>query len=133
MNEHELERLAQNLGARAADRLDVEATARVVTERLRQQPAPQRVGRALPEWLRIAATVVLLLGAGFALQRVGPAPQAGVPYTFADLTDLTTAELSQLLAGLDGTLEGAETDSTVIDLDQLTPAQLQTLLRSLET
>ena len=41
MNEEKLIQAAKQLGASAAERLDVEATARTVLERLRAQPAPR--------------------------------------------------------------------------------------------
>ena len=43
MNEEKLIQAAKQLGASAAERLDVEATARTVLERLRAQPAPRLV------------------------------------------------------------------------------------------
>lgn len=134
MNEHELERLARGLGDRAAERLDVEATARAVVERLREAPQTQRVTWIRPEWLRVAAVLALLLGAGVALQQVSPSSEpVAVRYALEDLSDLTVTELTQLLAGLDDTLEGDGDDESTADLDALTPAQLQALLRSLET
>ena len=132
MNDHELERLARGLGERQAGRLDVEAVAGAVADRLRQAPQTDRVRWASPEWLRVAATLVFLLGAGALLQRLSPA-SAAQHYALDDLRDLTASELAQMLAGLDWTLTGDDPDSTNLELEDLTPAQLQTLLRSLET
>jgi hypothetical protein len=126
------ERLAQNLGQRAAERLDVEAAARAVVERLRQREEQPRIRWMRPEWLKVAAALVILLGAGFALERVRTA-DSGLPrYALEELSDLTASELDLLLADLDSTLSGhdEEPDS---DLDNLTPAQMQELLRSLES
>ncbi len=132
MNEHELEQLAQQLGHRAAERLDVEATARTVVQR-RREPA-QRDGWTAPEWLRVAAVVALLLGAGMTLQRVGtPGTPVAASYGLEDLRELTIAELEQVLATLDRTLSTDESDAGDVNLDALTPAQLQALLQSLET
>lgn len=134
MNEHELERLARGLGHRATERLDVEATARAVVERLRETPQTRRVTWIPPEWLRIAAVLALLLGAGVVLRNVmTPPPAATLHYTLEDLGDLTVSELSQMLAGLDRTLAGDGEEEGTLDWDDLTPAQLQALLRSLET
>ena len=133
MNEHEMERLAQQLGKRAAERLDIEATARAVLERLREQPA-RRIGWTPPEWLRIAAVVILLLGVGVVLQQTGTSrAQEVASYEIADLRELTTAELEQVLATLDQTLTVDATDLGDVNLDELTPAQLQSLLQALET
>jgi hypothetical protein len=135
VNEHELERMARGLAERAAERLDVEATARAVVARLRETPAApetRRVRWMRPEWLRIAAVFALLLGAGVTLQQLtGPRPV--VAYTLADLHDLTAAELTQMLEGLDDALTTERGAADELDLDALTPAQLQSLLRSLET
>jgi hypothetical protein len=135
VNERELERLAKGLAERAAERLDVEATARAVVARLREGPAApetQRIRWMGPEWLRIAAVLALLVGAGVTLQRLS-APQPVLTYALADLHDLTAAELTQILEGLDDTLTDGVDDAGDLDLDALTPDQLQTLLRSLET
>src|SRR5207253_1612225 len=66
VNEHELEKLAQRLGARAAEQLDVERTAQAVVTRLREAPRVSVVTRLWMQsaWLKVAATVVLLLGTG---------------------------------------------------------------------
>lgn len=133
MNDHEMEQLAQQLGKRAAERLDVEATARAVVERLREQPA-RRFGWTPPEWLRVAAVVALLLGVGVTLDRViAPSIPVAASYGLEDLQELTTAELEQMLATLDQTLSADEADVPDSNLDELTPEQLQSLLRSLET
>ena len=133
MNEHEMERLAERLGERAAQRLDIEATARAVVERLREQPV-RRIGWTPPEWLRVAAVVALLLGAGVVLDRIiTPGNSAPASYGLEDLQELTTAELEQVLATLDRTLSVDEEDAPDGNLDALTPEQLESLLRSLET
>lgn len=133
MNDQELEQLAQRLGNRAAERLDVEATARAVVDRLRQAPEREPVRWIKPEWLQIAAVLALLLGAGIVLQPAhGPAGESA-SYALADLSDLTAAELTQILGNLERTLEGDGTEDQSLDLEDLTPAQLQALLRSLET
>lgn len=132
MNDQDLERLAQRLGTRAAERLDVEATARTVLERLRHAAVKQRVTWMRPEWMRVAAVLVLLLGAGVALQRVS-APVGPPTYALEDLSDLTVSELTLMLGTIEGTLGDSNADDADADLENLTPAQLQALLRSLET
>src|SRR5256884_8922978 len=71
LNSHELpdaklQEIAQRLGARAAERLDVERTAEAVVARLRTEARAE--GRGLgwiqPAWLRIAAGAPPLVGAG---------------------------------------------------------------------
>ena len=132
MNEQELERLAQRLGNDAAERLDVEATARAVIERLRE-PAEEkkRVTWIRPEWLRVAAALAILLGAGVVLQEIGGRVMPS-HYVLEDLSDLSAAELTVILSSLDRTLDGDSTEAP-LDLERLSPTQLQALLRSLET
>ena len=134
MNDHQLERLARELGRRAAERLDVEATARRVVQRLREEPQTTPVTWIRPEWLRVAAVLALLLGAGVVLQRLNPpSDPVTVSYALEDLSDLTVTELALVLVGLDDTLQGDGDGESTTDLDDLTPAQLHALLRSLET
>src|SRR5207302_4543638 len=61
VNEQELEQLAQRLGARAAQRLDVAGTARAGPARLREAPRVNGVTpvRRQPASLEAAATVIL--------------------------------------------------------------------------
>jgi hypothetical protein len=132
VNEQELERLAKQLGSEAAERLDVEATARVVLERLRQpSEEKKRITWIRPEWLRVAAALAVLLGAGVVLQKIGDRVMPS-HYVLEDLSDLSAAELTVILSNLDRTLEADSTEAP-LDLERLTPAQLEALLRSLET
>lgn len=131
MNEERLNELARNLGVRAAERVDVEATARRVVERLREQPARRPIwGRTT--WLRIAAAVVILVGGAITLRRIGPGgtPDDQVTHFIADdLRDLSTDELRTLLKSFDQIIgESAVPDSTS-DLDELDAQQLRELLR----
>jgi hypothetical protein len=131
-----LEELARGLGARAAERLDVEATARKVLERLREQPA-QRPMWIHQTWLRIAAAVVLVLGGAFVVRQVlpvGGSADHAAHWVADDLRDLSTEELRDVLAGFD---EIVASDSAVVpedsaDLRELDAQQLRALLRSLE-
>ena len=138
MNEHELEKLAQRLGARAAERLDVERTAHAVVTRLREAPGVSVATRVSmqPAWLKVAATVVLLLAAGAATRALwrprGLAP-AGGEAAAAGLSDLSTDQLQQLLEIVDKpTDEAAPAYPADESLDDLTAHQLRELLRSLE-
>src|SRR5947208_2629314 len=60
LHDDKLQEVARRLGARAAERLDVERTAEAVVARLRTEPrAEVRVlGWIQPAWLRIAAVLV---------------------------------------------------------------------------
>jgi len=140
-DETRLNDIAKRLGARAADRLDVQATAQKVVERLRagEQPA-RRPSWVQPAWLRIAAALVLLVGGVFLVQRVSTNEQdlghQGVAAHMVadDLAGLTTAQLQEVLRGFDELMDSTVSpeDSTETDYDALDAQQLRTVLRSLE-
>ena len=125
-----LRAVAQGLGSRAGDRLDVERTSAAVLRRLREQPA---VTWARPRvaWLRLAAAVVLVVGAG-ALLRTARRPTAAVPAAAAgvDLGDLSADQLHEILNTIDRPSEDEGSGDT--GLDGLTAGELRSLLRSLE-
>lgn len=134
-----LEALAKHLGAAAAERLDVAATARKVVERLRVEPV-RRVVWIQQTWLRIAATVVVLIGGSFALLRVthpgyhSGLEQHGAHFVADDLNDLSPDQLRDVLTTFDEVVSG---DSSAVpegspDLHELDARQLRAMLRSLE-
>lgn len=136
MNEDRLNQVARQLGARAAERLDVAETARKVVTRLREEPAqPAGVVWIHQTWVRIAATVVVLIGGGVAL---GVFPPGFRPSTHAahlvadDLNDLSTDELQDMLSSFDEIV----TDSVAVpessDLRELDARDLRAVLRDLE-
>src|SRR5205807_3274160 len=93
-----LQEIAQRLGARAAERLDVERTAEAVVGRVRTEPrAEVRVLGWIPAaWLRIAGVLLLLVGAGVvALNVRGPQPTTPLPPASAggELSELSGDEL----------------------------------------
>ncbi|SRR6266545_5396569 len=138
MNEDRLNQLARRLGADAAQRLDVDATARKVVERLREQPARRAIW-IQQSWVRIAATVVILVGGTVVASRLIPGRRPGVSPAHAhlvadDLNDLSADELRDVLLSFD---EIVASDSVVVpessdDLNELDPQQLRALLRSPE-
>jgi hypothetical protein len=134
-----LEALAKHLGASAGERLDVAATAHKVVERLRERPV-RRVVWIQQTWLRVAATVVVLIGGSFALMRVTHPPypsgvdQHGTHFVADDLNDLSTDQLRDVLTTFD---EVVSSDSSAVpesspDLHELDARQLRAMLRSLE-
>lgn len=130
-----LRRLAQELGKQAADRLDVERTTSAVLQRLRAETKQEHTARhwwSLPGWLRVAAAVVLVAGAGLVLRiLIGPGHPAH--YVADDLRDLSTDQLREVLGSLDQTLaEPTPIEPSEDDLNGLTTEQLERLLQSLE-
>lgn len=135
LQDAELRRLAQQLGNQAADRLDVDRTATAVLQRLREESTRKRAARpwwAQPGWLRVAAAVVLVAGAGLVL-RMQTRPGHPAHYVRDDLRDLSTDQLREILGGLDQTLaEPTTIEPSEDDLNGLTTEQLERLLQSLE-
>src|SRR6266480_1414681 len=107
MNEDRLNEVARRLGAKAAERLDVAETARRVVARLREEPAqPAGVVWIHQTWVRIAATVVVLVGGSVALGVLSPSlgPRGGTHAAHLvadDLNDLSTDELRDMLTSFD--------------------------------
>jgi hypothetical protein len=138
MNEKDdatLRALAGRLGERAAERLDVEATAQAVIERLRSEPAPGRWSWMQPAWLRIAAALVVLVGGALAVRQA--IPRAGSGHRPAhlvtdDLRDLSAPQLREVLSTLDQTLDLGRPTAPDADLENLDAQQLRAVLRSLE-
>jgi hypothetical protein len=145
LNSHELpdaklQELAQRLGARAAERLDVERTAQAVVTRLRTEPrADIRVlGVIRPAWLRIAALLVMVVGAGVVVRSLWhrqPTATALVAAAGAgaELNDLSPDQLRQVLEAVGQPGEEYETVSWQdVSLDDLSALELRALLESLE-
>ena len=129
MTEDKLNQAAQRLGARAAERLDVEATARKVVDRLREQPVRRSVW-VQATWLRIAAAIVVIAGGAVALSQVWPTDTGDhVAHFIADdLGDLSNDELQTLLTSFDQIVDESAPDSTS-DLQELDAQELRELLR----
>ncbi|HYR98398.1 MAG TPA: hypothetical protein VEO58_05260 [Gemmatimonadales bacterium] len=140
LNDDQLQEVARRLGAGAAERLDVESTAQAVVERLRTEPrADVRVlGWIQPAWLRIAAVLLLVIGASVVALNVRspqlttspllPPASAG-----SELSELSGDELRVVLEGLGEA--GAERQGVSpqdVGLEDLSAPQLRALLESLE-
>jgi len=131
-----LQELAQRLGTRAAERLDVERTAQAVVARLQEEaraPARPSVWRQ-PAWLKIAAALVVVAGAGVVARGVWPArPGAAAPVETVDLSDMSAPQLRELLRSVEQPGAPEPVSSQDVGLEDLSPAQLRALLASLET
>ena len=135
-DEAKLEAMAQRLGAKAAERVNVERTAAVVLERLRTEPQSSRWSWTQSRWLRVAAALVVLVGAGMLGRRLLVGPGTGdhavAHFVADDLNELSTAELQQVLSTLDETLDLGGTTLPDADLEDLDAQQLRAVLRTLE-
>lgn len=129
-----LRETARRLGTRAAERLDVERTARAVVARLRAEPrARVRVfGWIRPAWVRIAAVLVMVVGGGAIVRSLSdhqPGAPALTTTAGVELSDLSAAQLRQLLEAV-GTPDMVA--SPDVSLEDLSPLELRALLESLE-
>jgi hypothetical protein len=123
-----LRELAQRLGARAGERIDVERTASAVLERLREQPPRRRV----PVWLPIAASVIVLLGAGVLWRATHRAPDTAVAAGY-DLKTLSAEQLRELLRAIDQPIDVDSVPAEEPSWDDLTAPELRKLLATLES
>jgi hypothetical protein len=138
---HDPEQLARRLGAEAADRLDVERTAQAVVARLRAGDVPQRppIRWMQPAWMRAAAGVVLIIGAGLLIywRLQHPTPETVDPTVVVasagELQDFTSGQLRNVLNGLDSTVEMTPTvHAGEAGVEDLSEPQLQSLLKAME-
>ena len=136
LHDAELRELAQRLGTEAAARLDVEQVAQAVVRRLREQPRQTRWIRRAPVWIALAAGLVLLLGAGVALQSVRRHTESRAVAALApaglDLSELSANQLRDVLSTLNRSLDSASAGFVDAGLDDLTVPELRSVLRSLE-
>jgi hypothetical protein len=145
LDDARLRRVAQQLGAAAAERLDVESTARGVLERLRREARrPARPWWLAPVWLRAAAAAAavaalgvagaLLRGAG---HRARDGDELAAPAS-VELRELSADQLRELLQTVTAlAAPGAPAAAAVVatqdvGLDDLAVPELRDLLQSLE-
>jgi hypothetical protein len=138
------EALDERAGARAA-RVDVEAVAARVLERLRHEESP-RLRWLSPAVLRAAAVVTVLVAAGAVVvltRRPEPTTALRLPVGIAAMDSLSSTQLEAVLqaagdlqpvadtAVSSQAAESALPASLGVSLDDLSEAQLETLLASL--
>jgi hypothetical protein len=135
MNEHDLERIARQLGEPAARLIDTERVATKVVERLRSTPPGadrpiRRLLLATPLALRIAAAVVLLVTGGVVTGRLLVDRTESVALGAPFLPDLSADQLTEVLDSL--ALEAPLPDDLAVGLSDLTEEQLRELLKLME-
>jgi hypothetical protein len=134
MDEDRLERVAKTLGARAADRLDVERVAARVVARLRADGAQaarlRRAWWSAPAVLQLAAALAVLVTGGVLVRGAlenGSEPAAVVAPI---LRDLSADELAEVFDSL--SIEAPVHEGVAVGLESLNEAQLNELLRLME-
>lgn len=135
-DDRDLRDAARRLGARAAERLDVDgAAARVVARLQDERRAASRIlGLPARAW-RIAAAIVVIAGAG-AMWRARSRGAADVAVTIApptsELDQLSADQLQELLPAVDAPDEGDAPTTVTGALQSLSADELERLLGSLE-
>jgi hypothetical protein len=136
MDDHKIEQVARRLGARAGDRLDVEAVAAGVVARLRGDrtaaPGPARLRWNATVVLRAAAAVAVLAVGGLVARdalkgggtRAAPAVEAPI------LSSLSSDELEEVFDSL--AVEAPVHEFAASGLQSLNETQLQELLQQME-
>ena len=138
LQDAKLREVARLLGAGAAERLDVERTAQAVVTRLRERPRVTLGGWVWmqPAWLKIAAALVLVLGAGLVtrglLRERVPTAAMLVPIG-EDLTDLTADQLRETVGALEQAFADESPGALDAGLESLNTIELRALLRTLES
>ena len=131
MNEKDLEKIAANLGRRAADRLDVEGAATAVLARLRSEPVRRPAWWAGPALLRLAAAFAITLGGIFAYRQLSRAPATvGQDIPVAALQTLSPDELEEVLDSL--STEAPAYETVAVGLHDLSDQELSELLHRME-
>ena len=86
-----------------------------------------------PAWLKIAAALVVVVGAGVVARGVWPAPPGvALPVETVDLSDMSAPQLRELLRSVEQADAPEPVSSQDVGLEDLSPAQLRALLASLE-
>ena len=134
MDDTELERIASGLGRRAADRLDVEAVARGVMDRLREAREADRVvasrPRPLLRWLATAAAVALVVAGSVVTFRATPPSGDQAARPAVELYELSSDELAEVLDSL--SWNAPVSARFAAGLDDLDAEQLEELLALME-
>ena len=139
VHDEELRHAARRLGATAADRLDVERTAQAVLSRLRAGDDPARgpIRWMQPAWLRAAAVVVVVLGAGVVFRATHPPlhPVVGDSTSGGPdvLAGVSRGALQTVLSDLNEPLDlPGVVHAGDAGVEDLSEPQLQSLLKAME-
>jgi anti-sigma factor RsiW len=132
IDEREIERLARELGARAAGRIDVERTAQAVLQRVKEHRAQPVWWRRVPLLEAVASAAVIVLVAGVLLVgRFGAGNgDVGGTVALAELQELSTEELAEVFDSL--LFEAPVYESSTVGLQDLNEEQLRELLELME-
>ena len=132
MNERQLEEIAAQLGADAAQHLDVDRVAERVVAELRMRRTQRSWWRRTEVLLRVAAVVVALAvgGGGVYMSQLGSDDTVVAIAGPGGLEEFSTAELAEVLDSLD--LVTPVYELVPASLNDLTEAQLRELLATME-
>lgn len=129
MDQRRIERLAPELGRRAAARVDSNAMAAAVLERLRR---PIRIAWWRRPALQVAAAIALVVGVGvWALGTLSDVDRATVAFVGpVELQELAAAELAEVLDSLE--TEQPIYELVPVGIHDLEAVELRALLERME-
>lgn len=132
VDDQQLEKLARRLGARAAEQLNVDETARAVVGRLKSEPARVVWWRRTPQLSVFAAAAVIVLALGiltdFGDTRPGESNLDLAPMPF-ELQALSDDELAEVFDSL--SFEAPVSELAVASLEDMSVGQLEELLQTM--
>ena len=124
-----LERLARRLGEREAAAIDPASMAQRVEARLREPVSqPRRVW--MRWWVPLAAAASVILAVGLGLQMRGDGTGVEVAAVPAEIADLETDELEEVLDSL--AIDVPVSELVSVGLYELTETELAALLETME-
>ncbi|UCG85544.1 MAG: hypothetical protein JSW71_16645 [Gemmatimonadota bacterium] len=132
IDERQIERMARQLGAGAADRIDVEQTARAVMRRVKQHAEAPVWWRRVPVLQTVASAAVIVLVAGVLLigRFGGGTSETAETMALAELQELSTDELAEVFDSL--LVEAPVYEFSTVGLQDLNEEQLHELLELME-
>lgn len=131
IDENQIEKLAPQLGANRAARVDPEGTALAVVARLRTRRGRERRWWVEFRVLRAAAAVILIVGSGLVLTEARKSSTGTIPFAVpVALQQLGNSELNEVLDSLAS--EAPISEYLSGDLDELSESELQELLAIME-
>ena len=131
IDENQIEKLAPQLGANRAARVDPEGTALAVVARLRTRRGRERRWWVEFRVLRAAAAVILIVGSGLVLTEARKPSTGTTPFAVpVALQQLGNSELNEVLDSLAS--EAPISEYLSGDLDELSESELQELLAIME-
>ena len=132
VDEQQLEQMARRLGVEAAERLDVDQTARVIVERLKNESERVVWWRRIPQLKVVAAVAVLVLAIGLLADNSGDSPSDADLSVLAlplELQALSDTELDEVFDSL--SFKAPVSELVLASLEDMSVGELEQLLQTM--